>query len=119
MSKPRKLINVKLLGASQTHLREFIDDNKGFLFAETFAGIKQAIRRNQSVATICSINTNSATATIEKEGWENALSSSLGYYESLNEFEKCGEINLTLKLLRNEKRPARFSQTISGSVIAG
>ena len=46
MSKPRKLINVKVLGASQIHLREFVNKNKGSLFAETFAGIKQAIRKN-------------------------------------------------------------------------
>ena len=39
MTKPRKLINVKVLGASQTHLREFVNENKGSLFAETFAGI--------------------------------------------------------------------------------
>lgn len=92
MSKPRKLINVKVLGASQTHLREFVNENKGSLFAETFAGIKQAIRKNQKTATICSVNTNSATAVIEKEGWENALSSSLGYYESIDEFEMCKKL---------------------------
>jgi hypothetical protein len=113
MSKPRKLINVKVLGASQTHLREFVNENKGSLFAETFAGIKQAIRKNQKTAIICSVNTNSATAVIEKEGWENALSSSLGYYESVDEFEMCKEINTTLKLLRNEDRSLKLIKTIS------
>ena len=113
MSKPRKLINVRVLGASQTHLREFVNENKGSLFAETFAGIKQAIRKNQKTAIICSVNTNSATAVIEKEGWENALSSSLGYYESVDEFEMCKEINTTLKLLRNEDRSLKLTKTIS------
>jgi hypothetical protein len=113
MSKPRKLINVKVLGASQTHLREFVNENKGSLFAETFAGIKQAIRKNQKTAIICSVNTNSATAVIEKEGWENALSSSLGYYESVDEFEMCKEINTTLKLLRNEDRSLKLIKAIS------
>ena len=113
MSKPRKLINVKVLGASQTHLREFVNENKGSLFAETFAGIKQAIRKNQKTAIICSVNTNSATAVIEKEGWENALSSSLGYYESIDEFEMCKEINTTLKLLRNEDRSLKLIKAIS------
>ena len=113
MSKPRKLINVKVLGASQTHLREFVNENKGSLFAETFAGIKQAICKNQKTAIICSVNTNSATAVIEKEGWENALSSSLGYYESVDEFEMCKEINTTLKLLRNEDRSLKLIKTIS------
>ena len=113
MSKPRKLINVKVLGASQKHLREFVNENKGSLFAETFAGIKQAIRKNQKTAIICSVNTNSATAVIEKEGWENALSSSLGYYESVDEFEMCKEINTTLKLLRNEDRSLKLIKAIS------
>ena len=113
MSKPRKLINVRVLGASQTHLREFVNENKGSLFAETFAGIKQAIRKNQKTAIICSVNTNSATAVIEKQGWENALSSSLGYYESIDEFEMCKEINTTLKLLRNEDRSLTLTKTIS------
>ena len=113
MSKPRKLINVKVLGASQTHLREFVNENKGSLFAETFAGIKQAIRKNQKTAIICSVNTNSATAVIEKEGWENALSSSLGYYEFVDEFEMCKEINTTLKLLRNEDRSLKLIKAIS------
>ena len=113
MSKPRKLINVKVLGASQTHLREFVNEDKGSLFAETFAGIKQAIRKNQKTAIICSVNTNSATAVIEKEGWENALSSSLGYYESVDEFEMCKEINTTLKLLRNEDRSLKLIKAIS------
>ena len=113
MSKPRKLINVKVLGASQTHLREFVNENKGSLFAETFAGIKQAIRKNQKTAIICSVNTNRATAVKQKEGWENALSSSLGYYESVDEFEMCKEINTTLKLLRNEDRSLKLTKTIS------
>ena len=113
MTKPRKLINVKVLGASQTHLREFVNENKDSLFAETFAGIKQAIRKNKKEATICSINTNSATAVIEKQGWESALSSSLGYYESIDEFEMCKEINTTLKLLRNEDRSPKSIKKIS------
>jgi len=116
MGNPRKLINVKILGASQKNLDEFVNDNKGFLFKETHAGIKHAMRRNKSIAEICNINTNSAKAVIEKSGWENALSSSLGYYESKDEFEICKEINLTLKLLRNETRSLRSTQTISGSV---
>lgn len=112
-------MNVRVVGASQKHLKEFIDKNKSSLFSETFAGIKHAIRTNKSVADICNVNTTSALMTIEKTGWENALSSSLGYFESIDEFEKCKEINFTLKMLRNEKRPTRLAQTISGSVTAG
>lgn len=117
MAKQRKLINIKVIGATQTHLNEFIDENKGSLFSETFAGIKQAMRRNKSIADICNVNTTNALITLEKENWENALSSSLGYFESVDEFEKCKEISSTLKMLRNEKRPTRSIKTISGSAV--
>ena len=36
-------------------------------------------------------------------GWENALSSSLGYFESEDQFELCKDINTTLKMLRHER----------------
>jgi hypothetical protein len=118
MSNLRKLINIKVLGASQKNLDEFVNENKSFLFKETYVGIKQAIRRNKLLAEICNVNTNSTTIVIGKEHWESALSSSLGYYESNDEFEICKEISSTLKLLRNENRPLRLTKTISGSVIA-
>ena len=116
MSK-RKLINLKVIGNSEKLLNQFIDKNKAYIFKETYAGIKHAIRQNKSIAEICNINTNSATATLPKEGWENALSSSLGYFESVDEFETCREINTTLKTLRNVKRSTSLSKAISGSAV--
>jgi hypothetical protein len=113
----RKLINLRVIGNSSKLLNEFIDTNKAYIFKETYAGIKHAIRQNKSIAEICNINTNSAVATIPKDGWENALSSSLGYFESVDEFEMCRDINTTLKTLRNVKRSTKLSKTISGSVI--
>tara|TARA_R110000744_G_scaffold114441_1_gene214010 strand:- start:864 stop:1202 length:339 start_codon:yes stop_codon:yes gene_type:complete len=103
VSKNRKLSNLKMLGISNEALQHFVDGNKGFLFLETLAGIKQAIRRKKPIAEICSINSKDVIATIEKEGWENALSSSLGYFESEDQFELCKDINTTLKMLRHER----------------
>ena len=113
----RKLLNLRVIGHSEKLLTQFIDKNKAYIFRETYAGIKHALRQNKPIAEICSVNTNSAIATISKSGWENALSSSLGYFESVDEFEMCRDINTTLKTLRNVKRSTKFSQTISGSVI--
>ena len=59
-----------MLGISNEALQHFVDGNKGFLFLETLAGIKQAIRRKKPIAEICSINSKDVIATIEKEGWE-------------------------------------------------
>ena len=113
----RQLLNLRIIGNSDKLLNKLINDNKAYLFKETYAGIKHAIRQNKSVAEICSVNTNSATAVLPKDGWENALSSSLGYFESVDEFETCRDINTTLKTLRNVKRSTKLSKTISGSVI--
>ena len=114
----RKLLNLRVVGNSDKLLNQFIDKNKAYIFKETYAGIKHAIRQNKSVAEICSVNTNSAIATLPKSGWENALSSSLGYFESVDEFEMCRDINTTLKTLRNVKRSTSLSKAISGSAIA-
>ena len=114
----RKLLNLRVVGNSDKLLNQFIDKNKAYIFKETYAGIKHAIRQNKPVAEICSVNTNSAIATLPKEGWENALSSSLGYFESVDEFEMCRDINTTLKTLRNVKRSTKFSKAVSGSAIA-
>ena len=113
----RKLLNLRVVGNSDKLLNQFIDKNKAYIFKETYAGIKHAIRQNKPVAEICSVNTNSAIATLPKEGWENALSSSLGYFESVDEFEMCRDINTTLKTLRNVKRSTKFSKAVSGSAI--
>ena len=110
----RKLLNLKVVGHSPKLLNEFINDNKSNIFRETFSGIKHAIRQNKDTAEICSVNTDIAIATIAKKDWESALSSSLGYFESIDQYEMCGDINYTLKLLRNA-RSTKQSKKISGS----
>ena len=112
----RKLLNLKVIGHSPKLLKEFINDNKSNIFKETFSGIKHAIRQNKNIAEICSVNTDIAIATIAKKDWENALSSSLGYFESNDEYEMCGDINYTLKTLRNA-RSTKQSKAISGSAV--
>ena len=101
-----------MIGVSDEALDHFIKNNKSFLFLETFSGIKQAIRRNKSIAEICSVNSKDVIATIEKEGWENALSSSLGFFESEDKFELCKEINTTLKMLHHG-RTTKSAETVT------
>jgi hypothetical protein len=103
MSKDRQLTNLRVIGVSGEALDHFVNNNKSFLFLETVSGIKQAMKKNKTVAEICSVNSTNVIAVIEKAGWENALSSSLGYFESEDRFEVCEQINTTLKLLRNER----------------
>ena len=113
----RRLLNLRVIGHSPKLLNEFIDQNKFYIFRETFNGIKHAIRKDKDIAEICSVNSDTAIATIAKKDWENALSSSLGYFESQDEYEMCGDINYTIKLLRNVKRSTKQSETVSGSAI--
>ena len=110
----RKLLNLKVLGHSPKLLNEFIDQNKFYIFKETFNGIKHAIRKDKDIAEICSVNIDIAIATIAKKDRESALSSSLGYFESTDQYEMCGDINYTLKLLRNA-RSTKQPKTIPGS----
>lgn len=117
MSNPRKLSNLRIIGLSEKKLKNFVQENQKFFFYETWAGIKQAIRRNKISAEICSLNSPSDIIIIDKDNWENALSSSLGYFESENEFEQCKEVLNTIKLLQHGKKHFRSSKTISGSVI--
>lgn len=114
----RKLLNLRIIGNSQELLDQFIEQNKEYIFKEAYSGIKQAIRQNKSTAEICSVNTNSAIAIIPKEGWENTLSSSLGYFISVEDFEMCKDIDTTLKMLRHGKRSTRFVKEVTGSVVA-
>jgi len=115
----RKLLNLRIIGNSEELLNQFIEQNKEYIFKEAYNGIKQAMRQNKATAEICSVNTNSAIAVIPKEGWENALSSSLGYFISVEDFEMCKDIDTTLKLLRHGKRSTRFVKEVTGSVVAG
>ena len=115
----RKLLNLRIIGNSQELLDQFIDQNKEYIFKEAYSGIKQAIRQNRATAEICSVNTDSAIAIIPKEGWEIALSSSLGYFISVEDFEMCKDIDTTLKMLRYGKRSTRFTKEVTGSVVAG
>jgi ethanolamine utilization cobalamin adenosyltransferase len=46
------------------------------------------------------------------------LAHHLGYFESVDEFEMCRDINTTLKTLRNVTRSTKLSKAISGSAIA-
>tara|TARA_R110000803_G_scaffold147060_1_gene212720 strand:+ start:43 stop:402 length:360 start_codon:yes stop_codon:yes gene_type:complete len=117
MSNPRKLSNIRLTGISEKGLDNFVKENKGFIFYETWAGIKQAVRRNRLTAEICTVNSPNDIVTIDRDEWENALSSSLGYFESRDEFEQCREIKFTINLLQYGKKQLRTPQTISGSVI--
>ena len=112
MGKDRQLTNLRVFGVSSEALDHFVDNNKSFLFLETVSGIKQAIKKGKTVAEICSVNSKDVIATIEKDGWENALSSSLGFFESEDEFELCKEINTTLKMLHHG-RTIKSAETIT------
>ena len=92
---------------------EVISDDR-MLFRDVYRCNKfaRAIEKGKTVAEICSVNSTNVIAVIEKAGWENALSSSLGYFESEDQFEVCAQINTTLKLLHNE-RTSKSSEAIT------
>jgi len=112
----RKLLNFRIIGNDSEILESFINKHKFYIFKETFNGIRYALNQNKDIAEICSINTDNAIATIEQKHWENALSSSLGYFESQDEYELCNNINRCIKKLQNGNRSLKQLETISGSI---
>jgi len=113
MGKQRPFFKIEIYDDDPIALKKFVDDQKNLLFNEAFVGIKSAMRKNSTEAIICYINDINIRATLPKEDWNNALSSSLGYFESNDEYEKCLEINSLLKQLQHEPRSGsyRYSET--------
>ena len=113
MGKQRPFFKIEIYDDDPVALKRFVDDQKDLLFNEAFIGIKSAYRKNRSEAILCFINDISLRATLPKSDWVNALSSSLGYFESQDEFEKCFEINTLLKQLQHEPRSGSFKYSES------
>jgi hypothetical protein len=62
------------------------------VYANTFVGIKEALKKRSKHAKICEINSSGHYLTIEQEDFKAALDNTLSYYEILEEYETCAEI---------------------------
>jgi len=66
---------------------------------ETPVGIERAIKQNKQDATLVEINNSGYYIEIPYKFWRNALNAVLEHYTDLEDYEKCIEIQNTLKQL--------------------
>ena len=67
-----------------------------FMFKNTIAAIKQAIRKNKSECVIYSIQNYNVTVAIKKEHYKMFLNKAIRHYEKLEDYTQCSEL-VTLK----------------------
>lgn len=65
---------------------------RDIIYANTFVGIREAIKKRAKHAKICEINSSGQYLTVEQEDYKAALDNALSYYEVLEEYETCAEI---------------------------
>lgn len=65
---------------------------RDIVYANTFVGIKEAVKKRSKHAKICEINSSGHYLTVEQEDFKTALDNTLSYYEKSEDYETCAEI---------------------------
>ena len=72
------------------------DEFVTFMFKNTIAAIKQAIRKNKSECVIFDILNYNLKVAIKKEHYKTFLNKAIRHYETLEDYAQCSEL-VTLK----------------------
>lgn len=65
---------------------------RDLVYANTFVGIREAVKKRAKNAKVIEINSSGQYITIEKEDFRTALDNTLLYYEQREDYETCAEI---------------------------
>lgn len=65
---------------------------RDLVYANTFVGIREAVKKRAKNAKVIEINSSGQYITIEKEDFKTALDNTLLYYEQREDYETCAEI---------------------------
>ena len=78
---------------------DFIQNEKDLLFTETLNEIKNSIKNNEKIANVANlmVNDDVITINVEKSDWSSHLNFSIAYFERIEDYETCIEINNILK----------------------
>jgi hypothetical protein len=68
------------------------DSFKVAVFTETLNGIKDAINKKKTVATLFNIKGSDVNIELKQSEWKNALQGCIEYYSELEKYEQCSEI---------------------------
>ena len=79
----------------------FIKNEKDLLFIETFTEIKNSIKNNKDIAKVANLSINNfiMVINIDKVDWVKHLKMSIKYFERIEDYETCIEINNVIKNL--------------------
>ncbi len=84
---------------SYREIINFIQNEKDLLFTETLNEIKNSIKNNEKIANVANlmVNDDVITINVEKSDWSSHLNFSIAYFERIEDYETCIEINNILK----------------------
>ena len=84
---------------SYREIIDFIQNEKDLLFTETINEIKNSIKNNEKIANVANlmVNDDVITINVEKSDWSSHLNFSIAYFERIEDYETCIEINNILK----------------------
>ena len=90
---------INLEFVSYREIIDFIQNEKDLLFTETLNEIKNSINNNEKIANVANlmVNDNVITINVEKSDWSSHLNFSIAYFERIEDYETCIEINNILK----------------------
>lgn len=97
-NKVPNLVITPLKGVSLEDLLEY-EPILNLVRQETPKGIERAITGFKQDATLLEINNSGYCIEIPQKFWKNALDACLEHYSTLEDFEKCIEIQKTLQKL--------------------
>lgn len=80
---------------------DFIKNEKDLLFTETLKEIKKSIENNKEIAKVANLiyNDTIIAINVDKVDWSSHLNVSIRYFELIEDYETCIEINNLLKVL--------------------
>jgi hypothetical protein len=92
-------VAINLEFESYREIIDFIQNEKDLLFTETLNEIKNSIKNNEKIANVANlmVNDDVITINVEKSDWSSHLNFSIAYFERIEDYETCIEINNILK----------------------
>jgi hypothetical protein len=92
-------VAINLEFESYREIINFIQNEKDLLFTETLNEIKNSIKNNEKIANVANlmVNDDVITINVEKSDWSSHLNFSIAYFERIEDYETCIEINNILK----------------------
>jgi hypothetical protein len=87
---------------------------QSILFNSIISGIEDAIKTNKEEATIIELNSSGNYISLDKDNWKPSLEKAQVYFTSLEEYEKCADIQKLIESISSYGRK-RIYRKATGS----